>query len=327
MHILVTGATGFIGLEVAQQLATSEHRVRLLARRISRAPLVANLQRHDGVEVVHGDLTAPASIERAVRGVDAIVHLAGRATFESYERLAPSLVVGSRTLAGAAARAGVRHIVFGSSAFVYAGDGSIIDRHTNVSPVLDYGRAKVDAEAVLRAETDRADVGLTTLRLPHVYGPHSLLFGLVRHRLVPFPGRGDNLFAQLHIADAARALIAAAVRGVGGVHPIADRSRATWNDFFAVLRAYAPRIRVLKVPSWFAVPASRVIGPPFGLVGTTMIAPDTIRGWNLDVRIADDTIWRLLGIEPAMTTIADGIPATLDSVVSFRWRHPVTDWT
>lgn len=326
VRILVTGATGFIGLEVAQQLARSDHQVRLLVRRLSRAPLVATLQRHGGVDVVHGDLAAPASIERAVAGIDAIVHLAGRATFEPYARLAPSLVDGSRTLARAAAHAGVAHIVFGSSAFVHAGDGTPIDRRTAVSPVLDYGRAKVDAEAALQEETDRAGIGLTILRLPHVYGPHSLLFGLVRRRLVLFPGRGDNVFAQLHVADAARAIIAAAEQGVTGQFPIADRSRATWNDFFAVLLTYAPRTRVLHVPSWLAVTASRAVGPALGRLKMTMVAPDTIRGWNLDVQVDDNAIWQAVGLEPVMATIADGIPATLDDMVAFRWRHPTADW-
>lgn len=327
MHILVTGATGFIGFEVAQHLARTEHAVRLLVRRASRAPLVASLQRYDGVEVVHGDLTAPASIDRAVRGIDAIVHLGGRATFESYDRVAPSLVDGSRTLAEAAGRAGVKHIVFGSSAFVYGGDATPVDRYTPRGPTIDYGRAKADAEDALRHACERGGVGLTALRLPHVYGPHSLLFGLIRRRLVLFPGNGDNQFAQLYVADAARALVAAAEQGVSGAFPIADSSRATWNDFFDVVRTFAPRTRVLRIPAWLAVAGSSVIGPVVGRMGTTMVAPDTIRAWNLDVRIHDVGVWRLLGITPTMDTIADGVPATLDGLMAFRWRHPVHDWT
>lgn len=49
-----------------------------------------------------------------------------------------------------------------------------------------------------------------SLRLPHVYGAHSLLFDQVRHGRIFFPGKGNNLFAHLHVADAARALIQAA---------------------------------------------------------------------------------------------------------------------
>ena len=63
-----------------------------------------------------------------------------------------------------------------------------------------------------------------SLRLPHVYGAHSLLFDQVRHGRIFFPGRGDNRFVHLHVRDAARALIRAARIGLEGCravpHPI-----------------------------------------------------------------------------------------------------------
>lgn len=321
MRVLVTGATGFIGYEVSRQLAGSGHDVRLLVRRPTRAPLVATF----GHELVFGDLGAPASIERAVQGVDAVIHLAGRATFEPYEHLADTLVDGTSMLAETAARAGVEHFVFGSSAFVY--DSGAIDASTRTAPALDYGRAKVDAEARLDAIADRTGLQVGSLRLPHVYGAQSLLFGFVRRRLIPFPGDGTNRFAQLHVRDAAAALIAATEQRWTGSQPISDLETPTWNDFFDILGEYAPRVRVVRMPRRLATLGAGALGSVLSRIGPTMVARDTIRGWNLDLDIDPSAAWRELGIAPEHRSVATGIPATLDDVVAFRWRHPVNDWT
>ncbi|MFN3217216.1 MAG: NAD-dependent epimerase/dehydratase family protein [Acidimicrobiales bacterium] len=323
MRVLVTGATGFIGLEVARRLADAGRLPRLMVRRVSRAPLVASLD----AEVVHGDLRSRPSLRRALAGIDAVIHLAGRATFEPYAKLAPTLVDGTRTLMEEAIHAGVSNVAFGSSALVYRGDGEIIDESTRVDPHIDYGRAKVDAEEVLAELGAAAGVSVGSLRLPHVYGPHSLLFGMIRNRVVPFPGSGTNHFAHMHVADAADALIAAVERPPNTPIPVADHGSFTWNEFFEILGSYAPGVRVLRLPRALSQLGARVVGRPLGSLGPTMISPDTIRSWNQDIRIDPGAGWRGLGIEPRFSTLLEGIPATLDDVVAFRWRHPVWDRT
>lgn len=321
MKVLVTGATGFIGSAVVEQLLERGHAVRAMVRRPDRAPLVTRFD----VEAVYGDLESTSSVDRAVDGVDAVIHLGGRATFEPYERLESTIVQGTAHVADAAVRHGVHTVVFGSSAFVYDG-GAAIDATTPAHPVLDYGRAKLDAEAVLDDVARTNGIRVANLRLPHVYGPQSLMFGLVRRRIVPFPGAGDNHFAQLHVDDAARALITAAERRWDGTAPIADRRTPTWNQFFTVLGELAPRVRVARVPRWLAVAGATFGGPLLGRIGPTMVSPDTIRGWNLDLQLSTDDVWDAIGAEPELPTIAEGIPATLDGVVAFRWRHPINDF-
>ncbi len=322
MKVLVTGATGFIGIEVVRRLNAHGVRPRVMVRRATRASLLSPLD----VEPVHGDLLSASALRRAVEGVDTIIHLAGRATFEPYERLRPTLVDGTARLAYAAAEAGVGHIVFGSSAFVY--DGSTpVDDDTPTRPRLDYGRAKVAAEAALGEVAATGGPTVASVRLPHVYGPQSLLFGLIRRRLVVFPGPGDNQFAQLHVDDAARVLVAAAEQSWTGTAPCGDGENATWNTFFDVLSSYAPRVRVIRVPEHLAAGAAAVGGAPLGRLGPTMVSADTVRGWNLDLPIIGTRLWRELGIEPRYPSVLSGVPATLDASVAFRWRHSVFDWS
>ena len=320
--ILVTGATGFIGLEVVRQLVASGHRPRVMVRRITRAPLLAGLD----VDAVHGDLLSTPSLERAVEGVEAIIHLGGRATFEPYDRLQPTMVDGTARLARVASEAGVQHIVFGSSMFVHDGE-SPVDDTTPPRPVLDYGRSKQAAETALAEIMAAGGPTVAAIRLPHVYGAQSVLFGLARRRFVVFPGPGENLFAQLHVNDAARVLIAAAEQRWTGTAPIADHHAVTWNEFFDVLTTYAPRVRVQRVPAALAAGAADLAGPILGRLGPTLVSPDTVRGWNLSLPVATRRLWSELDLEPRHPSVLSGIPATLDDAVAFRWRHPVFDWT
>ena len=318
----MTGATGFIGIEVVRRLNAQGVRPRVTVRRAPRASLLSQLD----VEPVHGELLSESSLRRAVEGVDTIIHLAGRATFEPYERLRPTLVDGVARLAHAAAEAGVAHIVFGSSAFVYDGSKPV-DDDTPTNPRLDYGRAKVAAEAVLSEVEAAGGPTVASVRLPHVYGPQSLLFGLIRRRLVVFPGPGDNRFAQLHVDDAARVLVAAAEQGWRSTAPCGDGENTTWNRFFDVLSSYAPRVRVVRVPEHLATGAAAVAGAPLGRLGPTMVSADTVRGWNLELPVMGNRLWRELGSEPQYPSVLSGIPATLDASVAFRWRHSVFDWS
>ncbi len=88
--------------------------------------------------------------------------------------------------------------------------------------MLDYGRSKPAAETALAEIVATGEPTVASIRLPHVYGAQSVLFGLARRRLVVFPGRGENRFAQLHVDHAAGVLIAAAEQRWAGIPATLD---------------------------------------------------------------------------------------------------------
>lgn len=97
--ILVTGATGNVGAEVVRQLAASGHAVRAMTRRPQETHVP------EGVEVAYGDAADPASLDEAFRDADRAFLMTSQHAGQSPH---PTHDV---QLAGAAHRAGVRHIV------------------------------------------------------------------------------------------------------------------------------------------------------------------------------------------------------------------------
>ena len=321
-RVLVTGGTGFIGVEVIRQLAEAGITPRVLVRRPHRAAL---LQSYD-IEPVQGDLTEPDSIRRAVQGVDTVIHLGGRASFESYQRLKPTIVDATAALGRLAGDAGVEHFVFASSLFVYGRNTGIVDAATPIHPVMGYGKAKLEAERALVEIADDRGMTLSRLRFPHVYGPQSILFRQVQKGIATFPGRMNNRCGQLHVEDAARLTIAAGAQRWNGGSAVADDDIVTWTEFFDVLETLYPYFRLVALPEWLGILGGTVLEP---LASTssrpTLYTKDTVVGFNLDLPVAPGLVWSDLGIEPNYPSITDGIPATLDGYVHYRWRHPMLD--
>ena len=120
MTTLVTGAAGFLGSHVARQLVVRGDDVRVLLRASSTNRAIADLS----LEYVTGDLRDPASLDRAMKGVKRVFHVAAdyrlwaRRSREIYD----SNVGGTKNLLAAAKRAGVEQLIYTSTVATIAVD-------------------------------------------------------------------------------------------------------------------------------------------------------------------------------------------------------------
>ena len=110
MTVLVTGGTGFIGPHVVHALRAKDTPVRALVRDPARATRLAAW----GVELATGDVTDPASLRAACKGVDAVIHLVAiiKGRPADFERV---MAEGTRNVVAAAQEAGVRRLVLASA--------------------------------------------------------------------------------------------------------------------------------------------------------------------------------------------------------------------
>jgi nucleoside-diphosphate-sugar epimerase len=310
MKFLVTGASGFIGYEVARQLSVNGYRPRLMIRQAGDDCEICNFD----ADFVQADLRNPESLRQAVKGIDGILHLAARATFESYDTLKPSILDGSLALMRAGVEAGVRSFVYSSSLLVYSGKPSIVTVDTEVNPVLDYGRIKVETEKRLSEIATSAGVAFAALRLPHVYGVRDLYFRQLQAGRLILPGLGKNIYTHLHVADAASAMIACAEQAYQGIAPLGDRLPSSWATFTSIARQHFPSARVYSVPQWLALLATVMLIPlrrirPYPGLET----PGAVRTYNFNLAVDPDTWWKDLGLAPKYPTIFEGIPAAVNS--------------
>jgi dihydroflavonol-4-reductase len=320
--ILLTGGTGFIGYEVAKQLSQKGYKPRLMVRRPLRGFLLKSLD----VELMQGDLGQHKSLERMLKSVDMVIHLGARATFEPYKALRPSIVEGSINLMRAAIEAGVKTFVYGGSLLVYGEQAKPITQQTAAAPNIGYSKAKLEAETILLRMAADAGIRFTSMRLPHTYGVNSLLFNQMRRGTIIFPGKGNNLFAHLHVVDAARALIKAAEGGKSGISVIADKASCTWNDFFAITQHYYPRLRIIRVPKWAALAGTGTLDVVYRFTPYwNRFSVGAVKSWTSNLPVEPNTFKDIVGIEPMYPTIEQGIPAALDDCISYYWCHSLED--
>jgi dihydroflavonol-4-reductase len=133
MKVFLTGATGFVGSHVARAYAAAGAELRLLTRKSSKLSAIEGIT----AEVVVGDLRQPESLRTALRGCDALVHVAAdyRLWVRDPQEMYSANVDGTRELLKLAREESVGKVVYTSSVATmgFKADGTIVDEATPVS--------------------------------------------------------------------------------------------------------------------------------------------------------------------------------------------------
>ena len=203
---LITGGAGFLGINLCRYLLARNHAVRSL----DIAPF--EYPERSRVEVIDGDVRDRPAVERAMSGVDVVVHAAAALPLAAPAEIFSTTVQGTELLLQAALTHGVQRFIFISSTAVYG----IPDHHPllesdRLQGVGPYGESKIQAEALC---VKARDSGLCTsiLRPKSFVGPERLgAFELLYNwayagRNFPVLGSGNNRYQLLDVEDLCRAI-------------------------------------------------------------------------------------------------------------------------
>ena len=258
--ILLTGATGYLGSQIAREIMARKLPLRVLVRDPSRLPFDADSA---GCEVVVGDLTAPAALRSALNGVECVIHTAALVKMWVRDRrdFWRTNVTGLQNLLQTAANSGVRRIIYTSS-FIALGpsadvnaDESLVHRGPYSN---EYEETKAQALAWLRAQKDRYPV--LTLLPGVIYGPGpktegNLVGGMIDQYLAgKFPGLlgdGNQRWSFAYNADVVAAHLTALEHGKPGEEYALAGDNQSLNEFFRVLAELTGvRRPVRHLPFW-----------------------------------------------------------------------------
>jgi uncharacterized protein YbjT (DUF2867 family)/uncharacterized protein YndB with AHSA1/START domain len=315
MHVLVTGATGYIGGRLVPRLLEEGHRVRVLVRDRRR---IEGREWADRVEVVEGDLADAASLPRAFDGVDGAFYLVHsmydtRDFAEHDRRLARNFAEAAR---------GVGRIVY---------LGGLLPHGHDVSEHL---RSRAEVGEILRG------VGATELRAGPIIGSGSASFEMVRYLTERIPAMIAprwimNDVQPVAVRDVLSYLLLALEHAPGGVVEI-GADRLTFRDMMQVyaqvrglrraivpVPVLAPRLASLWVG--FVTPIPNRLATPLVMGVVHPVVADTERACDLFPRVRPIPYRR--AVELALERVAvQEVPTRWSNALGDEPSYELRDW-
>jgi nucleoside-diphosphate-sugar epimerase len=218
--VLVLGGAGYLGSALVPQLLARGYSVRVLDSFLFGEAPLEPWKGHPRCELVRGDVRDIEAVVQAVRGCDAVVHLAGivgDSACEENQQLAIEVNgAATRMLVDVARGFGVHRFLFASSCSVYGASDLPVNEHSKIAPLSVYAQTKADSEKIL-LRSQAPDFHPILLRFGTLFGlSRRMRFDLVvnllvaravsAHRITIM--NGDQWRPFLHVEDAARACVA-----------------------------------------------------------------------------------------------------------------------
>jgi dihydroflavonol-4-reductase len=266
MQVLVTGATGFVGSNLAAALAARGDHVRVLRRTTSQLKALEGVP----VEYAVGDILDPDSLVAAFQGRDLVFHVAAMSQYwrSSKETVYRVNVEGTRNVMQAALAAEAQRVVHTSSvaALGYPPRGATADETQVFPPQLNwwpYGHSKHLAELEVHKAVDQG-LPAVIVNPTIVIGPRdvnfisgSLIRASVKGQLLVVPPGGSNI---IHVDDVVAGHLAAAERGrIGERYILGGENLSHWEAAITIASVTGgPRPR-LVLPHWALPPLAHAI--------------------------------------------------------------------
>jgi len=309
MKVFVSGATGFIGIQLVKRLREEGHEVHALYRSESKAELI----RHPDVKLFKGDILDQASLERALEGCEEAYHTAAFAGVWAKD---PTLVYrlnvnGALNVIEAAGRQGIRRLVLTSTAGVLGPSQKDAVHESSPAPAsffTEYERSKSKLEQQLLGRSD-TNPEVVLVNPTRVYGPGYLsesngvtkmIKQYVKGKWRLIPGNGKSSGNYVFVEDVVTGHLLAMHKGKPGERYILGGENISYIQLFTLVReASGARKKLFKVPLWIMLAVAGFMKGISILTGRPpLIVPGLVRKFNHNWIVSSDKAIRDLGYQP-----------------------------
>jgi farnesol dehydrogenase len=307
--VLVTGATGFVGKQLALKLAGSGHIVHAMYRSEAK---IGELER-ENIRLFKGTLTNLASIESAMKGCDQVYHLAAFAAVwtRKPEEIYEQNVRGTVNILESALKFGVKRVVHTSTAGVFGPSGIKPNSEDNPlaeSHFIHYDRSKAQAENKVKAYV-RDGMDVVIVNPTRIYGPGKLgdsngVTRLVRDYLKGswhiIPGNGRSIGNYVYIDDVVDGHILAMEKGQMGECYLLGGSDLSFNEFFRILKEVSGSHHFLiKIPLFIGISIASIMLTIARLTGRMpLITPGLLKRYSHHWAVSSEKARIELGYDP-----------------------------
>jgi len=254
MLVLVTGATGFLGSRLVDELMADNHQVRALVRETSNIEALNNRD----IPCITGSLQRGDGLAEALAGVDAVIHCAGGGLSPNRHTLYADNVTTTQVLVSAIRqhRPQLKRLIVVSSVSAHGPSPNGLARADDAPsrPTSEYGRCKAKAEELVLAAAEEWPV--TVIRPPAIYGPGDRrmlpLFRAAQRGWVPLPSTSKTL-SLIHVDDCVRALcnILEHDKSTGQCFSVEDGTPRAMDELVQMIGGTLGRTpSILRLPGW-----------------------------------------------------------------------------
>ncbi|MCP4158350.1 MAG: NAD-dependent epimerase/dehydratase family protein [bacterium] len=317
MKVFLTGGTGLLGSNIAEELLEQKHEVTALVRSIDKGKKKLN----PGAVLVEGDILKIADCEEEMAGAEVLIHAA--ACYSEFYKEGKGQVTidtnvnGTVALLEAAYRQGIRNAVYISSSGVLSwGKNRLIDETAAYDETTDpYFRSKIDAEkAVFRFLEDHPAMRIVLLLPSVMLGPNdwgptptgNLMLNILKGEMkIVLPGSNRIVDAR----DVARAAVAAIDNGDSGERYLVGGNDYTFSEIYQTLGEVAgitvatkkPPTAILMLVARLMAVVSKITGKQFPL------KPGIVKRLSSNFRYDSSKAQCLLGtgFRPLRETLTD----------------------
>jgi nucleoside-diphosphate-sugar epimerase len=312
MNVCVTGGSGFIGWYVNRALSAAGHRITIL-------DLVKPDADQPEHRFVRGDIRNPQALRQALRGCQAVYHLAAaHHDFGiSEETFHDVNAHGAQVLCDVMDETGTRQVIFYSTVAVYGDAPEPLEEETTPHPVSPYGTSKLAGEEVFRTWTTRGEGRRCLVIRPTVtFGPRNFanMYSLIRQidsgRFV-FVGPADNIKSLSYVENIVDATMYLAARNGSPAFDVYNyvekpdfTSRQIAATIFEAMGRRPPRWRI---PWWAAMLAALPFDAVIAVTGRNIpISRARVRKLFRDRTMFEADKVRRAGFQPRLS-LREGI--------------------